>query len=182
MDGVGGWDTRKVLSRLRGELVMDPGIRARLYDPIGPVPHEQRIFVISFELLPECVPRAVKTVRDALADMEFKISVCGDGAKRYLDVISVAGGKLGGMRHVLRTLGPAFPPAAAVMAGDSGNDLDALDHEGPEKGIIVANAQKELIVFWEQLVRRNPGQTRVVFTEKNCAEGIVEGLRSLKFF
>lgn len=181
LDGSGGWETRSVLRSLRAALVADRRIGATICDPIGPVPAEQRIYVASFIVDADRVPHALKAANEAMPDTKFKTAVCGRGDSRYLDVICVGAGKLGGMRHVLKTLGPAFPAWAAVMAGDSGNDLDALEHDGEEKGIIVANCQDTLIEFWKRLMTEQPNQKRVVFTDQTCADGIVQGLRMLGF-
>lgn len=181
LDGCGGWDTRTVLRGLRAALVADSCVGATICYPVGPVPAEQRIYAACFIVDVEKVPLALAAVREALPKIKFKTAVSGCSDSRYLDVICVGAGKLGGMRHVLRTVGPAFPPSAAVMAGDSGNDLDALEHDGPEKGIIVANCQDELIEFWKRLMTAQPDQTRVVFTDRTCADGVVQGLRMLNF-
>lgn len=137
-------------------------------------------FVVSLRVRTEKVLEARRKLEDVLKGKSVKFAISGYGEKRYLDIINKEAGKLGGMRYVVEKLGNGFSREMTVMAGDSGNDLDALDHDGPEKGIVVGNAHKELAQFWRDLVLKAPKQTRVVMTVNHFAMGIVEGLHALE--
>lgn len=178
--GAGGWEWRRVLARVRDPL--ERRTRARLCEPVTRErpPPTYMTYVITFVVKRTAVAEAVRIVRAALGDMRAKIAVCGDGDEQYLDIINCQAGKLGGLRYVLERLGPMFSAETAVMAGDSGNDLDAIDHDGVEKAIIVGNAEPELQRYWSDLQRRKPNQNRVVRAKKFNAEGIVEGLAMLR--
>ncbi|OSX75023.1 hypothetical protein BU14_0258s0028 [Porphyra umbilicalis] len=110
---------------------------------------------------------------------------CGVGDWRYLDVASTAAGKWSAMAHVRRRLGAVgvgdFAPAQTLVAGDSGNDI-AMFAGGDERGVVVGNAQAELL-DWLAAERAATGGTvdgRVVHADGKCAAGILEGLRRLR--
>lgn len=180
--GAGGWEWRRVLMRVREPLERNPRVRGKLSEPVTrecpPPPY--MTFVLTFTVKRAHASEAMRVVRSALGDIGVKLSICGDGVDyQHLDIINCRAGKLGGLRYVLEVLGPQFTAELAVMAGDSGNDLDAIDHDGVEKAIIVGNAEEELQQYWNELQRRKPRQTRVVRAKKCNAEGIVEGLALL---
>ncbi len=66
-------------------------------------------------------------------------------------------------------------PTATVACGDSGNDC-ALFATRKEKGIIVGNAQPELLEWHYQ----NPSNNRYL-TKAHYASGILEGLKHFQF-
>lgn len=113
----------------------------------------------------------------AVKDAEALFVYSGFGEWRFLDVLSPKGGKLSAMRHVREKLG--FDTDQTVACGDSGNDIAMM--EGEEHAIIVGNAQKELVEWYDQNNAINHGQKRLYRAKGQCADAIVEGLREMKF-
>eukprot|EP00892_Ulva_mutabilis_P007092 jgi/Ulvmu1/4755/UM020_0040.1 len=94
--------------------------------------------------------------------------VSGAGDYKYLDVLSIHGGKRNAMEYVRSIFG--ISPERVVAAGDSGNDILMLEGESP--GIVVGNAQP-LLLDWAVKQKQNG---RVVLADKPLAHGILEGL------
>lgn len=185
LDNAHGWQYKKVIDLVREPLESHSRVKGRLCTPVTRLdpPPDYITYVLTFNVRRAYATEATRVVRESLGDqVKVKIAVSGeDKDEQYMDVINADAGKLGGLRHVCKELGDEFAPERCVMAGDSGNDLDALEHDGPEKAIVVNNCQVELKSFWQRLNDDKPGQTRVVKTKKNCAAGVVEGLQSLGF-
>ena len=54
-------------------------------------------------------------------EVQVQVIVSGTGAWRYVDCVSVHGGKLNALEHVRRLFN--VPQSRTVAAGDSGNDI-----------------------------------------------------------
>lgn len=89
---------------------------------------------------------------------KVKILLSGYGDYCYLDVLHEKARKLGGISHVPKKLGCTFLREHAVMAGNSGNDVDVLFHDSPELGIIVGNAGEELVAAYHREVYKGDPQ------------------------
>jgi len=180
------WEYRAVLDNIQQELENHTRVRARLCLPMTrtiPIP-DYTTFILTFIVRRAYVPDAMRLVREKLqaADIHVKLSVGGESTdEQYLDVINAKAGKLGGLRYIRDIFGPDFTPQSSVMCGDAGNDLDAVDHDGMEKAVIVGNCEREMDTFWKKFIKTHPAQKRVVRTKKHCAAGIVEGLRTHGF-
>lgn len=72
----------------------------------------------------------------------------------------------------------------AALSGDSGNDIDLLFGADDEKGVLVANADKQLINAWKQFLNKevyNDGHDRIYHARNRCAAGVLEGLEHFGF-
>ncbi|KAG1676848.1 hypothetical protein FOA52_010357 [Chlamydomonas sp. UWO 241] len=98
----------------------------------------------------------------------IRIIISGAGSHRYVDVVPVAAGKEQALQYVRGKYG--VPQHLCVAAGDSGNDILML--EGDHPGIVVGNAQGELLTW---LVKR-PQSGKVLMADQYFADGILEGL------
>lgn len=118
-------------------------------------------------------------VVDAVEGRGFRAQaiLSGIGDRRYLDVLSVHGGKRSAMDYVRRVF--AVARDRVVAAGDSGNDVLMLDGDGP--GVVVGNAQPAL-VEWATERDQRQARGRVVLTEAPLARGVLEGLARHGFF
>lgn len=179
----GGWEYKRVLENIQGALVDHSRVRGRLCLPFTrtvPIP-DYTTFILTFIVRRAYVPEAIRIVRQDLTEktgIKVKLSIGGEGTdEQYLDVINAKAGKLGGLRYIREKYGTEFKPETCVMCGDAGNDLDAVDHDGTEKAVIVGNCEREMDTFWKKLIKARPEQKRVVRAKKHCAAGIVEGLR-----
>eukprot|EP01023_Acetabularia_acetabulum_P016593 TRINITY_DN18188_c0_g1_i1.p1 TRINITY_DN18188_c0_g1~~TRINITY_DN18188_c0_g1_i1.p1 ORF type:complete len:233 (+),score=42.08 TRINITY_DN18188_c0_g1_i1:63-701(+) len=101
--------------------------------------------------------------------VKVRIIISGEGEWRYVDCVSSKGGKLEALEYVRTIYG--IPRERTVACGDSGNDILMLDGKNP--GIIVGNAQPELV---EWLVEQTQVDGRVIMTDGKYARGILEGL------
>ncbi|MDZ7641783.1 MAG: HAD-IIB family hydrolase [Desulfurivibrio sp.] len=96
-----------------------------------------------------------------------------------LDILPARAGKLAAIHFLLAHL--QLPPAAAVFAGDSGNDLDALGSE--LNAILVANAPSEVRRQARELVAA-AGRPQTLYCATgnfrdlngNYSAGVIEGL------
>lgn len=112
------------------------------------------------------------------ADVSAKLIVSGTQGWRHLDIVSNQAGKLSAMEFIRSGLG--FGHSATVACGDSGNDIAMM--EGRNLGVIVGNAQRELL---EWLVERRQDcdldRRRLLLSDGKCAHGILEGLAHFGF-
>lgn len=182
--GLGGWKCDDVLERVRSSLEEHTKVKGRLCLPLNrsaqPLPHVT--YIITFAIRRVWKGEAMRIVRRNLGDdIQVKMCVSGCGVdEQYLDIINIGAGKLGGLRWVAKTL--LIKSENCVMCGDSGNDLDAICHDGDEKAIIVGNAESELSEYWNELNKSGQGNSgRVVMAKQVCAAGILEGLETLGF-
>ncbi len=181
LDGLAGWQWQTVLDRVKQPLESHTRVKARLCTPVtrNDPPLWYVTYIITFVIRRVYAGEAVRVVREALGDLGAKLCVSGAGVdEQYLDLVNVGAGKLGGLRYVAQRLG--VEPKQCVMCGDSGNDLDAIRHDGEELAIIVGNAEVELRRYWDELCRDGE-QKRVFMAKKHCAAGILEGLEKFGF-
>lgn len=92
---------------------------------------------------------------------------------RDLDILPAASGKGKAIRFLVEKLGLA--PQRVVVAGDTGNDVSMFEEF--DKGIVVANAQPELVRVAESL-----GGGRVYRASQVHAAGVAEGLEHYGVF
>ena len=129
---------------------------------------EQNPFKLSFFLTP-------MTARTVLPALELRLRQPGLATQliyssdRDLDILPQAANKGAAMTFVQHQLG--FSPEQTVVCGDSGNDI-ALFAKGDARGIIVSNAQPELLA-WHAA---NPRSDRYL-AQTPYAAGILEGLQ-----
>lgn len=139
-------------------------------------------FRLAVSIRTEHLDETLQHLQEQLRDEPIKLIVSGEGDYRYLDVTLDVAGKLGGTLHCLRVLHSEFGHFNhAVFCGDSGNDIDAL--QGDVKGIVVANAQKDLLAAVEKSLvtkcqKSDQLRKQQVFkTKAPFADGIIEGLQ-----
>jgi sucrose-6-phosphatase len=108
---------------------------------------------------------AIANIETQLRDNGLEIVIVYSG-QRYLDVLPRHASKGKALRWLAQQL--AIPPAAIVVAGDSGNDSGMFRLPGV-RGILVENAQPDLL---EATVGRD------VYTARGIlAEGVLDGLQ-----
>ena len=93
----------------------------------------------------------------------MRIIVSGAGSHRYMDCVPIAAGKEQALQYVRKLYG--IPEHLVVAAGDSGNDILML--EGDHPGIVVGNAQPELLNW----LNRQPQTGKTVLTDACFADG-----------
>jgi sucrose-6-phosphatase len=135
---------------------------------------EQRPFKISYFLAPEAATTVLPQLErrlQGLGDPEQPPIQCVYSSDRDLDILPGRANKGSAMGFVRDRLG--FTPERTLACGDSGNDL-ALFRDRPERGVIVGNAQTELLQ-WHQ----RAGQSHHYLAQAHYAAGIIEGLQQL---
>ncbi|EIE26776.1 S6PP-domain-containing protein [Coccomyxa subellipsoidea C-169] len=123
---------------------------------------------IALSVRQDRVHEVSERLKEGFLQRDVRIIVSGTGDWRYMDCVSIRGGKLEALERV-RTLF-SVPRDRCVAAGDSGNDILML--EGANPAIVVGNAQPTLV---DWLVVQ-PQNDRIVFTSAEIARGILEGM------
>jgi sucrose-6-phosphatase len=155
-----GWEREKILSITEQfpELVLQPE-------------SEQRPFKVSFFVQEEVVS-LIPQLQTELQKSELNIKLIYSGGID-LDILPLTSDKGQAMQFLRQKW--EFAAEQTVVCGDSGNDI-ALFAVGNERGIIVGNAQKELLQWHNQ----NPADYRYL-AQSRCAGGIMEGLKYFGF-
>jgi sucrose-6-phosphatase len=157
----GGWQ--------RDQVVM----AAAQFPQLAPQPDtEQRPFKVSYVLNPETSVQVLSQLRTALSSRNLSVELIYSGGKD-LDILPKGADKGRAIAFLQQQW--LIDPAQTLVCGDSGNDL-ALFRAGMEYGIIVGNAQPELLHWHEQ----NPSPNRYL-AHTFCARGILEGLQHFGF-
>lgn len=167
----GGWDRRAVeaaAAAVGGGLTPQPA-------------SEQRPHKVSFHAPPDGAAGVVQALRDELAHLPFPSHVIHSGGVD-VDVLPAAAGKGKALAFLLGELaaGPGAPTAGALVAGDSGNDIDLF--ECPEvRGVVVANAHDELR-GWAARAKAGGGESaaRVHESGRRGAGAIVDALQHFR--
>nr|WP_202925010.1 sucrose-phosphate phosphatase [Myxacorys almedinensis] len=147
-------------------------VTAHFSDLVLQAETEQSPFKVSFLL-------AQDVAVDVLSELESALEQRGvDGQLIYssgkdLDILPRHANKGSAMTFIRQQL--RFAAGETIVCGDSGNDI-ALFAGGEECGIIVGNAQPELL----QWHRHHPNPQRYLATA-HCAAGILEGLKYFGF-
>lgn len=104
------------------------------------------------------VKRVKSAVMDAVTQAGFKAQmiVSGAGDYKYLDILSVHGGKRKAMEYVRSIFG--IRPERVVAAGDSGNDILML--EGLPRMLPLPGCQSETVTTCMLACRRKPWNRR----------------------
>lgn len=145
---------------------------AHFADLVSQPDSEQCPFKVSFFLTKavavEVLPQLESVLRHQNLDVKLIYSTGQD-----LDIVPRRSDKGLAMQFLRQQWG--IKPEQTVVCGDSGNDL-ALFAVGEERGVIVGNAQEELL----QWHNANPSSYRYL-AKANCAGGILEGLNYFGF-
>jgi sucrose-6-phosphatase len=129
---------------------------------------EQNPFKVSFFLTPTAAPTVLTELTRRLHQPGLATQLIYSSGKD-LDILPKVANKGTAMTFVRQQLG--FSADRTVACGDSGNDI-ALFANGDARGIIVGNAQPELLAWHEA----NPRDDRYL-AQAAYAAGILEGLQ-----
>jgi sucrose-6-phosphatase len=152
-----GWDRAAILA-----------ITQTLPDLVPQTSSEQNPFKVSFFLTPTAAATLLPALELHLQQQHLSAQLIYSSDKD-LDILPLGANKGAAMTFVRQQLG--FTPSQTVACGDSGNDI-ALFASGDARGIIVSNAQPELLT-WHAA---HPSGDRYL-AQTPYAAGIIEGLQ-----
>lgn len=156
-----GWD-REAVSAIAGQ-----------FSALVPQPaSEQRPFKISFFLEKDAALELLPNLEGLFQERGLQVKLVYS-SDRDLDVLPHCADK--GLAVQFLRAKWAIASARSVVCGDSGNDI-ALFSAGEERGIVVGNAQPELLRWHDA----NPAPHRYL-AKARCAGGILEGLKYFGF-
>ncbi|MCT7951097.1 sucrose-phosphate phosphatase [Ancylothrix sp. C2] len=130
---------------------------------------EQRPYKISYFLTQKDAENIIPKLQNNLQKQNLKIKLIYSSNKD-LDIIPQQADKGQAMQYLRKKW--QIPSTQTVVCGDSGNDI-AMFSAGTQKGIIVGNAQPELL-NWH---KSNPSPNHYL-AKATCAGGILEGLKN----
>ncbi|MCY6492430.1 sucrose-phosphate phosphatase [Leptolyngbya sp. GGD] len=133
---------------------------------------EQSEFKVSFFLTEEASIELLPQLDTLLTQQGLDVQLIYSSG-RDLDILPRHANKGSALTFVRQTLN--FAPEATIVCGDSGNDI-ALFAVGEERGIIVGNAQAELLAW-----HRDHPIPHHYLAQSHCAAGILEGLKYFGF-
>lgn len=154
-------------------------LRSQLLDTITQVTDlplqpesDQGPFKISFSVTAEIATAVVPKIEAELHKKNLAAKVVYSAGK-HLDIVPEQGDKGEAMQFLRQQW--QMSAFRTAVCGDSGNDI-ALFKTGGERGILVGNAQPELL-DWHG---KNPVKHHYL-AQEYCAAGILEGLRYFRF-
>lgn len=156
-----GWNRDRVMS-----------VTAHFSDLVLQADSEQSDFKVSFFLTEDAALWVLPQLETLLKQKDLDVQLIYSSG-RDLDILPRHANKGSALTFVRQTLG--FAPEKTIVCGDSGNDI-ALFAAGSELGIIVGNAQPELL-SWH---RDHPTPNHYL-SKAHCAAGILEGLQYFGF-
>lgn len=156
-----GWDRDAVFA-----------VTAHFSDLVLQPETEQCPFKISFFLTKEAAVDVLPELESLLEQRGLDVQLIYSSGKD-LDILPRHANKGAAMTFIREQLG--FAAGETIVCGDSGNDT-ALFAAGDECGIIVGNAQPELLQW-----HRNHPSTQRYLAKAHCAAGILEGLKYFGF-
>lgn len=135
-------------------------------------PSEQRPFKVSYFLPADTAVAVLPGLDAALRERGLDTRMVYSSQKD-LDILPALGGKGQAMQFVRHRWG--FNASRTVACGDSGNDV-ALFRAAGERGIIVGNAQPELLDWY-----KGNHSAHLYLAKAHYAAGILEGLHHFGF-
>ncbi|HEY9845040.1 MAG TPA: sucrose-phosphate phosphatase, partial [Candidatus Caenarcaniphilales bacterium] len=140
---------------------------AHFADLIRQPESEERPFKASYFLTPDAALQVLPELESLLQARGLDVKLVYSSGKD-LDILPRHGDKGEAMLFLRETVGMAAN--RTVVCGDSGNDRALFSAAGEERGIVVGNAQQELLE-WHYA---NPSNNRYL-AQAHCAAGILEG-------
>ncbi|TFI55752.1 sucrose-phosphate phosphatase [Mastigocladus laminosus UU774] len=156
-----GWDHGKILKVAENFVELVPQQKS-----------EQSLYKISFNISEQAATQVLPQLKSALDDLNLQFKLIYSGGKD-LDILPIHADKGLAVKFLQQKW--EIHSHTTVVCGDSGNDI-ALFNAGEERGIIVGNAQPELLKWY----KANLKDYRYL-AKAEYAAGILEGLQYFEF-
>lgn len=145
---------------------------AHFADLVAQPDSEQRPFKVSYYLTESAAVEVLPQLEQLLQERGLDIKIVYSSGVD-LDILPRCSDKGLAVQFLRKSWG--IEPQRTVSCGDSGNDI-ALFRASDQMGIIVGNAQPELLKWYETNSSQN-----LYFAKAYCAGGILEGLKHFGF-
>lgn len=170
------WDS-ELVDTLTAELLSAAGVRLQEEEKQGR--YKRSFYLESSVSRKEIQKRLSNRVGHEHRGVQMILSSAVDSSFHLLDLLPRGASKLSGVEYLQSLLD--VPEINTVFAGDSGNDLEVF-FSGIQS-IIVANRRQEVAREIEKALKGGELSSESIYqAERECIDGVLDGLRHFSFF